>query len=371
VLWVIYRWAQSPLVLIRPADEPRRTRSQKASDFPPPFPNGWFHVCRSECLATGQVKELQVLGKVLVLFRTKAGEAAILDAFCPHLGANLGCAGEVNENCLKCCFHGWEFTTEGECVKVDGTDTLPPKAQSALKKWPSKETNGGIFLWHDAEGRAPLWDLEPLDCINDGTYYSAGRTWGTVNAHVQELPENGPDVAHLNVLHRSHVVEFVSSIGHHEWWAQWRPHEEHEHLSTIELTQDMRFFGVKLPFLGVKVYINQMGPGIVRLRIKSAIGEAIVYELVTPHRTTTQIVEHAAYCSPTLPRFVGKAMLWALEAQFQRDRPIWQTKKYLPRPVISKADGPIMQFRRWFQQFYSESSTSFPDALAAESMMDW
>ena len=77
------------------------------------------------------------------------------------------------------------------------------------------------------------------------------------------------------------------------------------------------------------------------------------------------------FCAPTIPRFMGKIFLWSLESQFQRDAPIWETKKFLPRPQISKADGPILSFRRWYTQFYSPSSVSFSDALARESMMDW
>ena len=36
----------------------------------------------------------------------------------------------------------------------------------------------------------------------------------------------------------------------------------------------------------------------------------------------------------------------------QADVPIWRDKIYRERPVLVKGDGPIAEFRRWYQQFY-------------------
>lgn len=367
--WQVYANLQAPLDLKRTPNVPRKSRDQKAAEFPPPFPNGWFNVCLSQNLAKGQVKELDLFGQKLVLFRGLDGTASVLDGYCPHLGANLGVAGEVSKNCLKCCFHGWEFDKDGTCVKIEGTNVVPPG--SLLKKWTSREMNGTIYVWHDAEGRAPTWEVDPIDQINSGKYYCSGKTWCHVNAHVQELPENGPDSAHLNVLHKDFVwAQFENSVNH-QWSATWKPSETHPHKSAIVLHQHLTLFGYAIPGTHVIANINQIGPGIVLLDLMSPLGHFYTFEYVTPSKTTTQVVEHVMFCSQTIPRFVGKAFMWSFESQFQRDAPIWETKKYLPRPTISKADGPIQGFRRWYSQFYSTSSVSFADALARESMIDW
>jgi 3-ketosteroid 9alpha-monooxygenase subunit A len=39
--------------------------------------------------------------------------------------------------------------------------------------------------------------------------------------------------------------------------------------------------------------------------------------------------------------------------QFTQDVPIWENKIYRERPIITRIDGPIAQYRRWFRQFYS------------------
>jgi cholesterol 7-dehydrogenase len=254
-------------------------------------------------------------------------------------------------------------------VAIEGTTVIPPG--SHLRKWPVVETNGGVFVWHDADNGDPTWSLEPIDDINSGRYYCSGKTWCHVNAHVQELPENGPDAAHLNVLHRAFVWRMIPVGVEHLWSAEWKPHPTAAHKSLIHLTQRLTLFGCVIPGTFVDAKINQIGPGIVMLHLKTPVGQLYAFEFVTPSKTTTQIVQHTMFCSGSIPRWLGKIFLWSLEEQFQRDAPIWETKKFLKRPVISKADGPILAFRRWYAQFYSSSSVTFPDALAKESMMDW
>ena len=73
------------------------------------MPNGWFIVARSDELAPGEMRPLYAFGRDLVLFRTEGGEARLLDAHCPHLGAHLAVGGRVEGECIRCPFHGWRF----------------------------------------------------------------------------------------------------------------------------------------------------------------------------------------------------------------------------------------------------------------------
>lgn len=55
----------------------------------------------------------------MVVFRDQEGKASVLDAYCPHLGANLAVGGRVVGNCIECPFHGWQFRgDDGKCVKI-------------------------------------------------------------------------------------------------------------------------------------------------------------------------------------------------------------------------------------------------------------
>ena len=53
------------------------------------------------------------------MFRTLAGVVHVLDAYCPHLGANMAVGGAVRGDCIECPFHGWRFKGEdGKCTVV-------------------------------------------------------------------------------------------------------------------------------------------------------------------------------------------------------------------------------------------------------------
>ena len=59
-----------------------------------PMPNGWFAVAFSRDLVPGEVKRIHYFGQELVLFRTRSGQVAVLDAYCAHLGAHLAEGGQ-------------------------------------------------------------------------------------------------------------------------------------------------------------------------------------------------------------------------------------------------------------------------------------
>ncbi|MBA17767.1 MAG: Rieske (2Fe-2S) protein, partial [Sphingomonas sp.] len=68
------------------------------------IPFGWFGVGYSNELAVGEVRPVHYFGRELVLFRNENGEAGLLDAYCPHLGAHLGHGGKVEGDSIRCPF---------------------------------------------------------------------------------------------------------------------------------------------------------------------------------------------------------------------------------------------------------------------------
>jgi 3-ketosteroid 9alpha-monooxygenase subunit A len=53
-----------------------------------------------------------------------------------------------------------------------------------------------------------------------------------------------------------------------------------------------------------------------------------------------------------------------LVEQVQNDIPIWEHKRYLDSPILCDSDGPIHQYRKWFQQFYANSDAPVPLRMA-------
>ena len=130
--------------------------------FPfPAYPNGWFAVCYSDEIMPCEVKPLEYFGNPLVVYRTEAGEARVIDAHCPHLGAHLGFGGAVVGDTVRCPFHHWRFGADGTCVDVPYAQRIPPLAKIGV--WPTCESSGLVFVWHHAEQKPPASPIPPIE----------------------------------------------------------------------------------------------------------------------------------------------------------------------------------------------------------------
>jgi cholesterol 7-dehydrogenase len=331
----------------------RAARSRKSGKIPPAFPTGWFLVEESQKLSKGEVKYIEFLGEHLVLFRGESGKAAVLDAYCPHLGANLAVEGKVVGDCVECPFHGWQFKQDGKCAVIPYLDKVPEVAKT--RAWPVNETNEGIYIWFDALGRLDQinWNLPELTDINEGNWVFHGSFENYVEAHIQEIPENGCDVAHLGVLHVPFILSWLP-IFSHKWTANWTAGEApDDHLAHIALTQTLLIMGKPVPFTTVSSSITQIGPGVVYLSIQSDFGKFIIVEHVTPLQPLYQKVHHAIFGpNNMISRLVAQLFLSSFTTQFNRDVTIWNNKTFVKNPIIVKGDGNILGFRRWYSKFY-------------------
>lgn len=317
-------------------------------------------------LKRGTARPVEFMGHSLVAFRGENDEVSVLDAYCPHLGANLGVESKVIGNQLQCPFHGWQFNQEGKCTTIPGQQMIPESAQ--LRKWHVAEVNDKIIVWHHADKKEPEWFVE--DFVEDFEFH--GKTEHTVCVHVQEIAENGPDVSHLNFLHRSWLGSKINTWVHHIWDATWTPGTEENgdrHMAYIKVTQEMASFGRPIPFTKHIVNILQVGPGMVHLDFALPFGLHVrIMENVTPAGPMLQRVRHSIYASRCTPRIFAKIFLRLMTRIFEQDVAIWNNKTYQAKPLYAKPDRAIPVYRRWYQQFYSESS---PKAGELLNPLEW
>src|SRR5688572_29591868 len=189
--------------------------SQPMSRFPMPrYPNGWFQVAYADDLKPGAALPLRYFGRDLVLFRTEGGDAKLLDAHCPHLGAHLGHGGKVKGDCIECPFHAWKFDGTGACREIPYGKKIPPRAQ--IGTWELRELNGMLMTWFHPDGAAPAWEVPALAETGhaDWTPYEK-RSW-KVRTHNQEMAENAVDNAHFLYLHGTQEmpVTQAETLGH-------------------------------------------------------------------------------------------------------------------------------------------------------------
>ncbi len=86
-----------------------------AHEFPD-WPHGWYVAARSDEFTRAPLS-LELFGRRLVGFRTRAGRPVIMDARCWHLGANLA-QGTVCDDQIVCAFHGWRYGADGACALI-------------------------------------------------------------------------------------------------------------------------------------------------------------------------------------------------------------------------------------------------------------
>jgi nitrite reductase/ring-hydroxylating ferredoxin subunit len=332
------------------------------------FPNGWFCVALSDDLPPEGVIPLHYFGKDLVLFRTKDGKPHLLDAYCPHLGAHLGYGGQVKEDAIQCPFHGWLFNGNGQCINIPCVSNLPPKAQ--IQSWQIREANEMIMVYHHEQRTLPTWEMSDLPeySFEEWTPLRQIHRW-KVYSHVQEVIENSLDIAHLSFLHSSGVRAVKSNTPQMNGPVLF---------NSVSLTYDL--LSTYSGLLGseaegsLEVTCCGLGYGTACLYMKSII-EIKFLTLVCVTPIDEEYVDIRLVFS--IKKVINKPVTRILEMiiskdtvrTFEQDIRIWERKAYCSKPILSEADGPIMQFRRWARQFYSESACNGQNIHSASTSL--
>lgn len=160
---------------------------------------GWYIACSSEELPRNKPKSLKVCGQQIVLFRGEDGKVRALDAYCPHLGTDLG-IGRVDGNLIRCYFHHWAFDGEGTCQDIPCQSSIPEKAR--LQSYATEEKYGMIWVYPDAtapEGVAEFDELKgkQVIAVRDRPFER------TCHHHICMM--NGIDAQHLQTVHKVNI----------------------------------------------------------------------------------------------------------------------------------------------------------------------
>jgi cholesterol 7-dehydrogenase len=128
-------------------------------------------------------------------------------------------------------------------------------------------------------------------------------------------------------------------------------------MSRIDLTQDLLLNNKAVSWASVNGKINQVGPGIVSIVLRTLVGTFVVYETVTPIAPMKQLVRHVMF-GPNhfLGRFLAKLMFDGFYRQFSLDFMVHEFRTFLNQPMLVKNDGPVAQYRRWFSQFFPKTT---------------
>jgi len=311
--------------------------SDPAARFPFPIPTGWFAVAWSDELGPGDVRSLRSFARDLVLFRGQDGAAHVLDAFCAHLGAHLG-GGRVEGDTLVCPFHAWRWDGAGRCAAIPYAKKIPAKAR--MRAWPVVEHSGAIFVWHDAAGGAPSFEVPPHPELADPEWMSVERHEFTIATCIQEIAENAHDPAHFTVVHGVPAL----------------PENEARFDGPRQVAENRgRFTTPRGPVeTSIRGTSHGLGVGHLRTRGLADMAQLLLQTPIDAGHVHVRWQFAVPKTAEGAPSPVGVAFAREFVRQFHQDIPIWEAKQYLPRPVLCDGDGAIGSFRRWARQFYSE-----------------
>jgi phenylpropionate dioxygenase-like ring-hydroxylating dioxygenase large terminal subunit len=315
-----------------------------------PIPLGWFAIGYSAELAVGDVKPLRYFGRDLVLFRTESGEATLLNAHCPHLGAHLGHGGVVKGESISCPFHAWEFNGEGYCTKVPYAKNMPPKVdgKQAIGRYPVAERTQMIWAWYHPEGAEPSFEVHTIAELHSPEWTDVDTFEWEINSIIQETGENAADIAHFVTVHNSPEMPqgVVTMNGHTRCTLMDSKQEAMDEFGNIDRSGQSYDEG--------RLEAWSYGPGLTYQKF-SRLFDVVMMGTITP--IDDQNI-HMRFCF-TLPKqqsdehtLYANAFRDEIVHQVNQDIPIWENKVYLEEPTLCDGDGPIAKYRKWFKQFY-------------------
>ena len=138
-----------------------------------------------------------LLDEPVVLFRREDGVPVALEDRCCHRQAPLS-AGRLIGNIVECGYHGLQFDTTGNCVRVPSQDRIPPSAK--VRSYPVIEKNHWVWIWMGDPANADPALIEDFHWMDDPHWRFGGASLH-VEANYLLLVENLLDTTHLPFLH--------------------------------------------------------------------------------------------------------------------------------------------------------------------------
>ena len=162
----------------------------------------WHPVCGTDDLQRSpfRTKEIKLLGEELVVYRDRSGTLGVVGKYCPHRRASLA-YGVVEEDGIRCQYHGWKFDETGKCVEQPFEDTTHPednfRDKCGLLAYQAEELGGLVFVYMGPQPAPllPRWGILTWeDCVRDIAIANLPCNW-------LQAQENSLDSTHTEHLH--------------------------------------------------------------------------------------------------------------------------------------------------------------------------
>ncbi|MDR2298031.1 MAG: Rieske 2Fe-2S domain-containing protein [Comamonas sp.] len=172
--------------------------SQSMVAVTPAFPLDQWYVAGLAWELKDQPVARTLLGHPVVMFRTADGKVAALEDRCCHRELPLSC-GTVEEQGLRCGYHGLLFDHGGQCLEIPGQDRIPAKA--CVKSFELRERDQLLWIWMGATPDSRPADEPPAYPVHSDPAYRFGGGSYHYDAPYQLIHDNLLDLSHLGYVH--------------------------------------------------------------------------------------------------------------------------------------------------------------------------
>jgi phenylpropionate dioxygenase-like ring-hydroxylating dioxygenase large terminal subunit len=317
----------------------------------------WYVIARSSDLGKHPLAR-KLNGRALAVFRDERGTACVLDAVCPHRGANLA-LGRVIGGHVACPYHGWRFDGTGTCTHVPSSREGRCPPGRVVESFAVIEQQGLIWTCLGTPVAAP----PRFDVLDDPTLHGFCRE---VQA---KLPfdwwvENALDYAHLPFIHPSTIGGEGSSI--EDFVIERRADE----LGFVARSQaENRSLVARMLKLETNVVTTLAMPGNTLFDVDLGRGRRqVILALATPEDgSSTRVWNFALRNFLRLP-FADTVGMWFLRAILREDVAIAEKSLELmsidrEHMLSTRADALGLEFLRLMRLWRSREATQHQLAL--------
>ncbi|QTD57917.1 aromatic ring-hydroxylating dioxygenase subunit alpha [Parasphingorhabdus cellanae] len=162
----------------------------------------WHPIAAESELDESPIKPVRLLGEDLVIYRSKNGQYGLIERNCPHRRADFA-NGIIEEDGIRCSYHGWCFDHRGQCVEQPYEDRANPKGKFKEKiqaKAYKLEAKAGMLWAYMGPDPAPLVpNWEPFTWDNGFRQV----VFADIPCNWFQCQENSCDPVHFEWMHRN------------------------------------------------------------------------------------------------------------------------------------------------------------------------
>ena len=158
----------------------------------------WQPLYCSHELVPGKAVPVRLMSEDFTLYRGQSGTPYLVGFRCAHRGTQLA-LGWVEEDCLRCFYHGWKYDGSGQCVEQPA-EPKPFAERIRIPSYPVREYLGLIFVYL-GDGEPPALPRYPK--LESPEVTIDANKFDRICNYFNNI-DNSLDNAHVRFVHQRH-----------------------------------------------------------------------------------------------------------------------------------------------------------------------